>query len=174
MRAHIISAPHAMSLTGGACRSRIVRSRLKYGDVLSEVRFSSVARRIEGELMKKHRLGAWGEDVTEKYLQSKGYEILARNWRSPEGEIDLVAWDGDTFVFVEVKTRSSNVFGTPEESLTQRKRKRLQLAGLAYLDSIQSFDSNWRIDVVAIEVGSSGAVQRFDHYEDAIDGGVEL
>ncbi|NIS81400.1 MAG: YraN family protein [Anaerolineales bacterium] len=123
--------------------------------------------------MNKHRLGAWGEGVAAEYLREKGYEILSRNWRSPEGEIDLVALDGDTFVFVEVRTRSSDTFGTPEESLTQRKRHRLKLAGLAYLDAMQAYESMWRIDVVAIEVTSSGAVKRLDHYEDAIDGSVK-
>ncbi|HEY44422.1 MAG TPA: YraN family protein [Anaerolineae bacterium] len=120
--------------------------------------------------MKRHHIGAWGEDIASQYLEAKGYQIRARNWRTQEGELDLVAQDGETIVFVEVKTRTSKDFGWPEESVTPVKRHRLQRAALAYLLDQDLSDIFWRIDVVAIDRTSSGTVERLEHYIDAVDG----
>jgi putative endonuclease len=120
--------------------------------------------------VKRHRIGAWGEKIASQYLEAKGYQIRARNWRTQEGEVDLVVQDGETIVFVEVKTRTSKDFGWPEESITLAKRRRLQRVALAYLVDQELSDILWRIDVVAIDRTSSGAVERLEHYIDAIDG----
>ena len=80
--------------------------------------------------MKRHHVGAWGEEIASQYLEAKGYTILARNWRTQEGEVDLVAQDGETVVFVEVKTRTSKEFGWSEESITLTKRRRLQRSAM--------------------------------------------
>jgi putative endonuclease len=119
--------------------------------------------------MKRHRLGTWGETLALQHLQAIGYSILERNWRSAEGEIDLVAQDGDVVVFVEVKTRTSRAFGSPEESITRRKRTRLQRAAEAYLEANGLLDALWRIDIVAIDCTALGKVERLEHYVDAID-----
>ncbi len=68
----------------------------------------------------RQRLGRWGEGVAATHLEAHGYTILARNWRCAAGEIDLVARDGETLVFVEVKTRRGRAYGAPEEALTPR------------------------------------------------------
>jgi putative endonuclease len=120
--------------------------------------------------MKRHRIGAWGEEIARQYLETKGYRILARNWRTQEGEVDLVAQDGETIVFVEVKTRTSKEFGWPEESITVTKRRRLQRSAMAYLSDQDLIDILWRIDVIAIDRNHSGGVERLDHYIDAVDG----
>jgi putative endonuclease len=121
--------------------------------------------------LKRHQIGAWGEEIASQYLEAKGYKIRARNWRTREGEVDLVAQDGETIVFVEVKTRTTKDFGWPEESITPKKRRRLQLAALAYLiDQELPSDILWRIDVVAIDRTSAGTVERLEHYIDAVDG----
>lgn len=120
--------------------------------------------------MRSHQLGKWGENIAARYLQSKGLKILERNWRCAEGELDIVALDGKTIVIVEVRTRSSGAFGMPEESLTQQKRRHLQMAALAYLQESDRSDSLWRIDVVAIEAARSGSVDSIKHYESAIEG----
>jgi putative endonuclease len=120
--------------------------------------------------MKRHHIGAWGEEIASQYLQTKGYRILARNWRTQEGEVDLVAQDGETVVFVEVKTRTSKEFGWPEESITVTKRRRLQRSALAYLSDQDLMDIHWRIDVIAIDRNHSGGVERLEHYIDAVDG----
>ncbi len=120
--------------------------------------------------MKRHRIGAWGEEIASQYLETKGYQIRARNWRTQEGEMDLVAQDGETVVFVEVKTRTSKDFGWPEESITAAKRRRLQRVAMAYLLDQDLMDILWRIDVVAIDRNRSGGVERLEHYIDAVDG----
>jgi putative endonuclease len=119
--------------------------------------------------MKRHRLGTWGETLAMQHLQTMGYCILERNWRSADGEIDLVAQDGEVIVFVEVKTRTSRAFGSPEESITRRKRARIQRAAEAYLAANGLPDVMWRIDIVAIDCAASGKVERLEHYVDAID-----
>ena len=79
------------------------------------------------------RLGEWGEAEARRYLETKEYVFMGRNFRVPEGEIDLVMQDGDIVVFIEVKTRTSDSFGTPEESVSREKRKRLIRAGVGLL-----------------------------------------
>ena len=119
--------------------------------------------------MRRHQIGEWGEAVALRHLESKGYRIRAQNWRTPEGEVDIVAQDDETIVFVEVKTRTTHEFGWPEESITVAKRRRLQRAAWAYLQAHEMLDVMWRIDVIAIDRSSSGAVERLDHYVDAVD-----
>jgi putative endonuclease len=121
-------------------------------------------------LMRSHELGKWGEDVAAEYLQSKGFIILDRNWRCEDGELDIVALDGEAIVVVEVRTRSSDTYGTPEESLTSQKRRHLQNAALAYLQKKDRLDAVWRIDVVAIDAHRSGDLERIEHYTNAIEG----
>lgn len=78
-------------------------------------------------------LGAFGERVAAAHLEAKGYRIRARNFRCREGEIDIVAEDGETLVFVEVRTRRGNALGTPAESVTVAKQRRLLTVARAYL-----------------------------------------
>src|SRR5215471_17059126 len=78
-------------------------------------------------------LGYLGERAAEKFLKRKGYKIVARGLRSRGGELDLVAVDGRTIVFVEVKTRSSGQYGDPSEAVDLRKQKRMTRAALVYL-----------------------------------------
>ena len=72
----------------------------------------------------KKLLGKTGEKLVERYLKEKGYKIVATNYRTPFGEADLVALDGEETVFIEVKTRSGEAYGTPAEAVTAEKRKR--------------------------------------------------
>jgi putative endonuclease len=103
-------------------------------------------------------LGKWGEKLAADYLIKQGYSILAKNARTPFGELDLVAEqpDADTpgddsIVFVEVKTRRSQSFGYPEESITASKREHIISAALHFLQEHPDLDCDWRIDVIAIE-----------------------
>lgn len=115
------------------------------------------------------RLGEWGENQARCHLETRGYVFIERNFRVSEGEIDLVMQDGDIVVFVEVKTRTSDSFGTPEESVSREKRKRLMRAAWAYLQERERIDASWRIDVVAIEASPNWTIQRLDHYQSAFD-----
>ena len=113
----------------------------------------------------RHRRGARGEAIAADYLASKGYTILARNVRTPYGEIDCIARDGDTLVFVEVKTRTGDAFGAPEEAVTAQKRRHLCRAALHYLQSGDGLDLPCRFDVLAVRL--SGAESAITHFEDA-------
>jgi putative endonuclease len=98
----------------------------------------------------KQRLGKWGEAKAEAFLNGKGLVTIARNVRTHYGEIDLLMKDHDTIVFVEVKTRTSLDFGTPEESITRRKRVRMIQSAEIYMQEHPECGNYWRIDVLAI------------------------
>jgi len=102
--------------------------------------------------LSRRRTGSTGERAAEAYLNSLGYTLLARNYRCPHGEADLVARDGDCLVFVEVRTRRSRAFGAPEESITPAKAARLIATAQTYLQERRLDHSPWRIDLVAVEV----------------------
>lgn len=102
------------------------------------------------KLNYKQYMGAWGEDQAAEYLTKQGLTVLARNYRTRAGEIDLIASDGDELVFVEVKARSNLEFGYPEEAVTPGKLSHIQNAAEEYL--AEHFEvAQWRIDVVAIQ-----------------------
>jgi putative endonuclease len=94
-----------------------------------------------------------GEALAALFLRLKGYRIEARNWRCPLGELDIVAWDRDTLVFVEVKARSGTSAGTPEEAVDPRKRARLVQLAQAYLARCRGPTPPCRFDVIAVEGG---------------------
>jgi len=111
------------------------------------------------------RIGKWGEDTATIHLTERGYEIVARNIRTPYGEIDIIAQQGDITIFVEVKTRTSNTMGLPEESITPRKREHM-LAAADHYAAEHEID-HWQIDVVAIE-GKPGIKPTITYFENAI------
>ncbi len=94
--------------------------------------------------------GDRGERAAAKFLKRQGFRIVQRNYSTPWGELDIVALDGTTIVFVEVKTRSSLVAGRPEEAVTLDKQKRLTNMALAYLKKHKLLEHSARFDVVAI------------------------
>lgn len=98
------------------------------------------------------RLGEIGEDLAVEELQRRGYAVLARRYRRRGGEIDIVAVDGPTIVFVEVKARDGNRFGTAAEAVTLVKRRRLMAAARDYVTRHRCQDRPCRFDVVAIEL----------------------
>ena len=118
----------------------------------------------------RKQLGDAGERLAAGELVRCGYTIRERNWRCPEGELDIVAEQGQTLVFAEVRTRRGNQFGTPEESITPAKRAHLVAAAQAYLQAHGLDDCDWRIDVVAVELSSYGELIRVDVIENAVQG----
>ena len=104
----------------------------------------------------RSRLGARGEEIAAAHLTAQGLAIAARNYRTRHGEIDLVARDGEMVVFVEVKTRRGAAYGTPEESVTARKRGRLARTAMAYLQEHGLEGRPWRLDVIAITLSQNG------------------
>lgn len=117
--------------------------------------------------MTKHnqQIGAWGEQTAVDWLTERGCEIIARNVRTPYGEIDIIAAQGDVTIFVEVKARTSNKMGLPEESVTARKQEHM-LAAAEHYASEHEID-HWQIDVISVE-GKPGMKPLITHFENAI------
>ena len=112
------------------------------------------------------RIGKWGEDIATEYLTQKGYELVARNIRTPYGEIDIIAKQGDITILVEVKTRTSNKMGLPEESITPRKREHMLAAADHY--AAENEIDHWQIDVIAIEGKPGSEEPKITYFENAI------
>ena len=98
----------------------------------------------------KDTLGRRGEQLAASYLEGRGYEVVDRNWRCPQGEIDIIARDSDELVFVEVKTRSSVAFGHPLEAITAVKLARLRRLAAAWCEAHPDGFASIRIDAVAV------------------------
>ncbi len=118
----------------------------------------------------RRRLGDRGEKLAQAFLRSKGYTIIETNYRTREGEIDIVAQKNDYLSFVEVRTRRGSQFGTPEESLTQAKQERLEALAQTYLQSHENLPPQWRIDIIAIELDNKGNISRIELIENAVEG----
>lgn len=108
-------------------------------------------------------LGAHGEAIAARYLQERGLTVLDRNWRCREGEIDLVAVDGDTVVVVEVKTRSGVDYGRPAEAVTRQKLARLRRLAQLWLAANRVGWVEVRFDVVAV-LAYPGEAAQVEHF----------
>ncbi|UCB42434.1 MAG: YraN family protein [Dehalococcoidales bacterium] len=117
--------------------------------------------------MKRRETGILGEKLAAEFLQGRGYRIVETNYRCPEGEIDIIARHGDFLVFVEVRTKRSKQFGSPEESITSVKQERLRLTAARYRDEHDSLPEQWRIDVVVVEL-NRGQTTRIELIENAV------
>ena len=116
----------------------------------------------------KQALGRWGEQQAADFLEAKDFEIVERNARTEYGEIDLVARLDQELVFIEVKTRSSEAFGYPEEAITEAKQQHMIDSAQAYLQTHAEEDSSWRIDVIAIQQKPNEAKPEILHIENAL------
>lgn len=99
------------------------------------------------------RLGRQGERAACRYLLGRGYDVLARRFQARHGEIDIVAFEGDTLVFIEVKTRTSSRFGEPWEFVDWEKRRRLESAAAEYVARFDLGACAWRFDIVSVIAG---------------------
>ncbi|MGQ9494147.1 MAG: YraN family protein [Anaerolineae bacterium] len=116
----------------------------------------------------RRALGRRGEDLAVRYLQGLGYVVLERNYRSTEGEVDIIARDKERFAFIEVRTRRGAAFGTPKESVTPEKQAKLVTVARQYLQEKGDLDVEWGIDVVAVEFTAGGILQRIDLIRNAV------
>ena len=112
--------------------------------------------------------GLHGEDIAVSFLETQGYSIVARNYRQRFGEIDIVAQDGETLVFVEVKTRRSDRFGSPFEAIDTRKQIKISRMAQDYISRNNLEDCSARFDVVAIRLKQDSAPE-VQHICDAFD-----
>jgi len=115
---------------------------------------------------ERQRMGRWGEDQASLLLCRNGIDVVERNWRCRLGELDIVGRDEDIVVFVEVRTRSSARYGSPEESITMQKSHRLRKLAMCYMASHGLQDTPYRIDVIAVVVAQKQppwAIERIEH-----------
>ncbi|MBI4330379.1 MAG: YraN family protein [Chloroflexi bacterium] len=118
----------------------------------------------------KKETGALGEKLAADFLKKQGYRILETNYRGGRlGEIDIIAIHKGELVFLEVRTKTGDSFGLPEESITYTKKRRLASLALYYLQSHRGLPESWRVDMVAVELdGGTGKAKRIEIIENAL------
>lgn len=114
----------------------------------------------------RQHLGNAGEAIAQTYLEQQQFRFVTRQWHSRYGEIDLIMWDGDELVFVEVKMRADDRIGRPEEMVSHAKANRLKKTALEYIEQHDFHEVFWRFDTVAI-TGHTGNHKVF-HLRDSI------
>lgn len=119
--------------------------------------------------MQKKYIGYLGENYAAHYLHSKGCEILENNFAMYGGEIDLIARKSDTIIFVEVKTRTGNQFGTGGDNINFWKKKHLLTAAMDYLHKNSVERSDFRIDLIEVNLNGNGEVASIEHLEDIMN-----
>ena len=116
--------------------------------------------------MGKHNdTGKRGEDLAAQFLEEKNYRLLERNWRHGRAELDIIAMDGKTMVFVEVKTRSDDIFERPENAVKNKKRGLMIKASIGYMHKIQH-ENAIRFDILSV-ILRGGKAPQIDHFKDA-------
>ena len=114
--------------------------------------------------MHNQNLGKLGENIASEYLLKKGYAIITKNFKEGYGEIDIVAQEGNTLVFVEVKTRIGDCYGEPVDAILPRKIREIIQTSEFYLFK-NMLNRSWRVDVVAIALNVDKSVERIEHFE---------
>jgi len=118
--------------------------------------------------INKQTIGRLGETAACEYLVQNGLTIIARNFRTPHGEIDIIASEKNTLVFFEVKTRTSNRFGNPEDAVDNNKASHMIDSAEYYLQANEFDEEDWQLDVIAVEINQSHVITCITRYEDAI------
>lgn len=112
--------------------------------------------------------GILGEKLARDFLEKRGYRIRETNYRCHEGEIDIIAEQNNSLVFIEVRTKKSLAFGSPEESITRTKMKKLRNTALHYQQNHDNLPQSWRIDAVLLELDRKGQPLRIELVENAV------
>ena len=111
--------------------------------------------------------GKVGEEMAREYLEKKGYKIIDQNYKTKYAEIDLVAKKGNELVFVEVRTKKGEDFGTPEETINKRKMRKVWGNAIAYT-VWKKWQGHYRVDAVCIVLRYDNSMERINHYENII------
>jgi putative endonuclease len=120
--------------------------------------------------MDRRETGKLGEKLACNFLANNGYRIIETNYRCRDGEVDVVTQLRDVLVFVEVRTKKNLKFGTPEESITEKKKEKLRAVAEHYAQNHENLPSTWRIDVVAVQLSFQGKPRRIEIIENAVEG----
>jgi putative endonuclease len=113
----------------------------------------------------KKQIGNKGESLAEDYIKRKGYEVIHRNYRCKLGEIDIIAKDGDTIVFIEVRTKQNENFGSPQDSVTSTKISKISKTALSFIQEKNLSGYSYRFDFIAITF--SQGKPNIEHIENA-------
>lgn len=112
-------------------------------------------------------MGKIGEDFAKKFLEEKGYKIIEQNYKTKYSEIDLIAKNGKDLVFVEVRTKVGENFGTPEDTLQNKKLNKVRFNALAYA-AFKKWEGPVKIDAICIVLKPDFSVLRLNHYENVV------
>ncbi len=118
-------------------------------------------------LDSRKEVGNKGEKLAAKFLKRKGYKIIQRNYKCKLGEIDIIAEQDRTIVFVEVKTRRTQEFGPPQNAITAAKRSQISKVALFYIREKKFVDQSCRFDVIGITFSPESRKPRIEHIENA-------
>lgn len=118
--------------------------------------------------MNHLKIGQIGEGIAKKYLEEKGYKIIEQNYKTKYSEIDLVCEFGGELIIVEVRTKTGENFGSPEETINKRKLKKLYNNARAYA-VWKKWKGHYRVDAVCIVLSYNNTVKRLNHYENIIN-----
>jgi ribonuclease HII len=144
--------------------------RLSYAPMRFMIRQNTPGKEKDSMPRGTRRLGQLGEQLAAQHLDEQGYVICEKNYRCAVGEVDIVALDGECLAFVEVRTRKSKRFGSPEESITTAKKQKLIEVAQTYLQEHESLPLDWRIDVVSVQLSSQGKLGRLELIKNAVEG----
>ncbi len=111
--------------------------------------------------------GKFGEEIAKNYLEEKGYKIIEQNYKTKYAEIDLIAKKADEMVFVEVRTKRGEDFGTPEETINNKKLRKLWGNARAYT-AWKKWQGSYRVDAVCVVLRYDNTMERINHYENII------
>ena len=128
---------------------------------------SNLFKQNKGTLPYKRAVGSEGEQIAVKFLKRNGYKILQRNYRCRIGEIDIICFDHGTVVFVEVKTRHGDLYGPPELSVTEAKKRRISRIASHYISKNKIEGIDLRFDVVSIFFSSAEKNPEITHFKNA-------
>ncbi len=117
--------------------------------------------------MDNINIGKYGEDLACKYLETKGYKIKERNFRTFLGEIDIISEYKRDIIFVEVKTRRSDKFGYPEEAINYNKQRKIIKNALCYLAKYNLWENNFCFDVILVSISNHKEIKRIRHIRNA-------
>ena len=117
---------------------------------------------------KKYNVGRKGEKIATEYLRKQGYDILENNFRGVKGEIDIIAKEDDELVFIEVKTRSNNMYGLPREAIDKAKLMRIYQTSLSYIYSKHIENYSIRYDAIEIYLDKNQECRKIEHLKEII------
>jgi putative endonuclease len=116
---------------------------------------------------KNLEVGKRGEDLAEEYLKKEGYCVLAKNYKNKYGEIDIIINKGKELIFVEVRSKTEEKFGSPEETVKKKKKEKLEKNALAYT-AFHNYNGAYRIDLICVVFSAKGNVLRITHHKNII------